>query len=128
MRPLSGITIVLIFTACSLSGCATTDDMDIRQKELAVSRYLERAIEVGEKAVEEQEFIQHVAMTEGTDAAVKLNDELRHHDHYEQFWNLLKQSDSVWRTIPDTTEQAVVRSHLMPYVEHIMNIAEEILP
>lgn len=127
MRFLSGIPIALILTSCTLPGCAT-DDAGIRGKELAVSRYLEQAIEVGEKAVEEQDLIRHVALTEGTDAALRLKDELHHHDHYEQFWMLLKQSDSVWMTIPDTTEQAAVRSHLMPYVEHIMEIAEEILP
>lgn len=127
MKPLSRFILVLFITASTLPGCAT-DCTHIEEKELAASRYLEKAIEVGERAVEEQELIQHVAMTEGTDAAVKLNEELRHHDYYEQFWKLLKQADSVWMTIPDTTGQAAVRSHLMPYVEHIMDIAEEILP
>jgi len=47
---------------------------------------------------------------------------------YELFWDLLKQADSVWRTIPDTTVQTTVRSHLMPYLEHLTNIAEEITP
>ena len=127
MKPSSRFILVLFITACTLPGCATYVTR-IEGKELAASCFLERAIEVGEKAVEEQGLIQHVAMTEGTYAALKLNDELRHHDHYEQFWELLKQADSVWKTIPDTTDQIAVRAHLTPYVEHIMDIAEEILP
>lgn len=127
MKSLSVIIQVIILATCTLTGCVSAST-DSREKEFAISRYLERAIEVGEKAIEEQELIQHVAMTEGTNAAMMLNDEIHHHDHYEQFGTLLKQADSVWKTIPDTTDQIAVRSHLMPYVEHIREIAEEILP
>ncbi len=126
MKPLSVIILVFILATCTLTGCVSAPT-DYREKELAMSRYLERAIEVGEKAIEEQELVQHVALAEGTHAAVKLNDEIHRHDHYEQFGTFLKQADSVWETIPDTSVQIAVRSHLMPYVEHIMEITEKIL-
>lgn len=127
MKRLSVIIPVILLAACTLTGCAA-DGTDFRGKELVVSRYLERAIEVGEKAVEEQNLILHVAVTEGTDAALELDDRLRHHDHYDQFWKLLKQSDSVWMTIPDTAARLTVRSHLTPYLERIIDLAEEVMP
>ena len=50
MKSLSVIIQVIILATCTLTGCVSAST-DSREKELAISRYLERAIEVGEKKV-----------------------------------------------------------------------------
>lgn len=97
-----------------------------KDAEIAISRKLERAIEIGEKYLSDRELIEDVARTEGRDAALKLFDELHHGENYESFRICLKESDSIWREIPDTVEQKAILSRMMPYLRRIIAIEEEI--
>ena len=96
--------------------------------EIAISRALERAIEMGEKYVADRELIENVALTEGTDAACKLYDELHHRANYEAFWDYLEEVDRIWWQIPDSLKRQEIVSHMMPYVDRIITLAEDVLP
>ncbi len=96
--------------------------------EIAISRALERAIEMGEKYVADRELIENVALTKGTDAACKLYDELHHRANYEAFWNYLEEADRIWWQIPDSLRRQEVVTHMMSYVNRIITLAEDVLP
>ena len=119
--------LALLFVAVILGGCAQDTDT-LRSKEMEITRYFEQAIEVGERALEEQRIVEHVALTEGTDAALALREELHHYEHYREFWDLLASADSVWREIPDSLEREAVLGRLKPYVDSIVTITDEIHP
>ena len=104
----------------------THSRMQEKDKGIAISRKLEQAIEYGETYISERELIREAGRTEGTDAALKLFNELNHHTNYEAFRNCVKESDSIWREIPDSAEQQAVRSRMMPYLKRIIAIEEEI--
>ena len=99
-----------------------------RDAEIAISRSLERAVELGEKYLADRELIENVALTEGTEAAAKRSDELNHRANYEAFLTCLEESDSIWRDVPDTLERRVIRAKMMPYLERLMEMADEIVP
>ena len=127
MKAQTAIVPLFILAASILTGCGPDRDCD-RTRELAVTRYLERAIEVGERALEEQRIIEHIALTEGTDAALDLKEELHHQEHYLEFWDLLKSADSVWREIPDSLEREAVLGHMKAYIAPILTITDGIRP
>lgn len=97
-----------------------------KDRDITISRLLEQAIEVGERYLSDRELIENVALTEGPDAALKLHDELRQAANYEAFWAFLKESDSIWMEVPDSAGREAIRSTMMPYLNHIVNLAEEI--
>ena len=97
-----------------------------KDREIALSRKLEQAIELGDKYLAESELIDNVARTEGVNSAVKLSDELQHHAKLDAFWNSLQEADGLWRTIPDTAEQRAVLSRLRPYIDHLITITGQI--
>jgi hypothetical protein len=99
-----------------------------RNAEITISRSLERAIELGEKYLADRELIENVARTEGTEAAARRYDELNHRANYEEFWACLEESDSIWRDVPDTLERRVIRAKMMPYLERLTEMADEIVP
>lgn len=120
-------TILLISACCILlSCCKNTDAQSVL--EISISRKLEQAIEVGEKYLSDRELIRNIALTEGTDKAVKVFDELNHRADYEAFWARLEDADSLSRQITDTLQQQAVASRLMPYIERIITLADEIMP
>lgn len=110
----------LLLLSCG-QGCPQGKD-----REITVSRMLEQAIEVGERYLSDRELIDNVALTEGPDAALRLHDELHQIENYEAFWSLLEESDSIWREVPDSVEREAIRTRMMPYLNHIVNLAEEI--
>lgn len=117
-----------LFIICSLLLLSCGHDSPHgRDAEIAISRSLERAIELGEKYIADRELIENVALTEGTEAAAKRSDELKHRANYEAFQACLEESDSIWRDVPDTLERRVIRSRMMPYIERLMEISETIM-
>ena len=96
--------------------------------ESAISRLLERAIEVGEKYLADDDLIENIALTEGTDAAVKLYEELHHHEDYAAFWECLKQADSICSQIPDSLSRQVIVTHMKLFISRIATLAEDMRP
>lgn len=121
-------TTILLISACGilLSCCKNTGAQS--KLENSISRHLEQAIEVGEKYISDDELIRNIALTEGTDKAVKVYDELNHRADYEAFWARIEEADSLSRQITDTLQQQAVASRLMPYIERIIILADEIMP
>lgn len=97
-------------------------------EEIAISRCLEKAIETGERYLEERALIENIALTEGTAAAVKVYDELHHREKYEAFWNYLYEADHISRQVRDTLKQKQIISHLTPYINRIIILEDQILP
>ena len=97
-------------------------------EEIAISRCLEQAIEIGEKYLEERALIENIALTEGTEAAVKVYDEHNNRANYEAFWDYLKKADSISRQVQDTLKQQEIISHLTPYINRIIILEEQIQP
>ena len=110
-----------------LLSCGHKDPHE-RSAEIAISRALEQAIEMGEKYVAERELIENVALTEGTDAACKLNDELHHRANYEAIWKYLEEANRIWQQVPDSLKRQEIVTHMMPYVNRIITLTEDILP
>lgn len=97
-------------------------------EEIAISRCLEQAIEIGERYLEERTLIENIALTEGTAAAVKVNDELHHREKYEAFWNYLYKADRISRQVKDTLKQQQIIAHLTPYINRIIILEDQIMP
>ena len=123
------LRIVLALISPFLCICFSCGHKDLHEgsAEIAISRTLERAIEMGEKYVADRELIENVALTEGTDAACKLYDELHHRANYEAFWDYLEEADRIWRQIPDSTRRQEFVTHVMPYVNRLITLSEEII-
>lgn len=120
---------VFLLSSCGflLLSCGRTD-LHEGSEEIAISRTLEQAIENGEKYLSDRELIENVAWTEGTDAACKLYDELHHRANYEAFWECLETADSIWRQVQDSLKRQEIVSHIMPYVDRIIILADDIMP
>lgn len=127
MESKSHIIAVLLLGICMITGC---DHMCFTPEscEIAISRCLEQAIEAGEKVLAQRELIEHVALTEGTDAAAKLHDELHYRANYEAFWKNLYEADSISRQVKDTLVRQEISSHLRPYINRLIEMECEILP
>jgi len=93
---------------------------------LALSRCLEQAIESGEKALSQRELIENVALTEGPDAAIKLQEELHYRANYEAFWDLLDEADRISGQVSDSLERQDIIAHLRPYINRIIELEDEI--
>lgn len=115
------ITIILLLLSCG------RNDPHEGSAEISISRALEQAIEIGEKYIADRELIENVALTEGTDAACKLYDELHHRANYEAFWDYLEEADRIWWQIPDSIRRQVIVTHMMPYVNWLITLSEEIM-
>ena len=98
------------------------------KEEIAISRLLEKAIEIGDKYITDRYLIENIALTEGTAAAAKRSDELNHRADYDTFWANLEESDRIWREIPDTLEKERIRSRMMPYLYRLREMVDEIIP
>lgn len=115
--------IVILFTAVLLaSSCGSRQGSD----EIAISRSLERAIELGEKILAEKQLIESVAMTQGTDAAVALHDSLQHRKHLYDFWEELRENERLCEQVTDSLRQKEIIKHLMPLAERLNVIVNEI--
>ena len=94
--------------------------------EIAISRSLERAIELGEKILAEKQLIENVAMTQGTDAAVALHDSIKHSKHLDDFWEELRENERLCEQVTDSLRQKEIIKHLMPLAERLNVIVNEI--
>lgn len=115
--------IVILFTTVLLaSSCESRQGSD----EIAISRSLERAIELGEKILAEKQLIENVAMTQGTDAAVALHDSLRYRKHIEDFWEEIRENEILCEKVTDSLHRKEIIEHLMPMAERLNEIVNEI--
>lgn len=95
-------------------------------EEIAISRSLERAIELGEKIIAEKQLTENVAMTQGTDAAVALHDSLQHRKHIDDFWKELRENERLCEQVTDSLRQKEIIDHLMPLAERLNVLVNEI--
>ena len=93
---------------------------------MAISRAMERAIELGENIISEKELIENVALTQGTDVAVKLHDSIGHRDHINAFWEKVRQVEELCNEVTDTLARKEIIAHLYPYAEKLESIIDEI--
>lgn len=97
-----------------------------RSDEIAISRSLERAIELGEKILAKKQLIENVAMTQGTDAALALHDSLQYRKHIEDFWEELRENERLCEQVTDSLRQKEIIGHLMPLAERLNEVTNEI--
>lgn len=121
------IVAIILLGICMFSGCNHVRSTP-EGCEIAISRCLEKAIEIGERYLEERALIENIALTEGTPAAVKVYDELHHREKYEAFWNYLDEAENISKQVKDTLKQQQIISHLTPYINRIIILEDQILP
>ncbi|MBQ9311274.1 MAG: hypothetical protein IJ222_10510 [Bacteroidales bacterium] len=115
--------ILIIFTTLSLCACHQ-NARHYKAEEIAISRAMEQAIELGEKIVSEKELIENVALTQGTEAAVRFYDSIGHRDNIELFWVRIRQLEELCNHVADTLAQKKISAHLYPYatrLDELMN-------
>ena len=94
-------------------------------EEIVLSRCLEHAVELGEKYLEERDLIENIAITEGTEAAVKVYDELNPRAKYEAFWDCLEEAGRISQHVQDTLRQQEIIRNLKPYLDRLITISED---
>ena len=117
--------IFVSIAALSVSGCYQNPRHE-KAEEIAISRAFEQAIELGEKIISEKELIENVALTQSTNAAVKLHDSLGHRDNIDLLWEKVKQIEELCNHVTDTLAQKEIISHLYPYAEKLDELLEQI--
>ena len=96
------------------------------QFEIAISRALEQAIELSEKIISENDLIEHVALTEGTDAALALHDSIGHRNNINLLWEEVKQIEDFCNQVTDTLARKEIIAHLYPYAARLDELLDQI--
>lgn len=121
-----GKPLLTAFFLLSLLSCVASGSY--KGEETRISRLLERAVEVGDRYIDECELLDNVAIAGGAEAALKLREELGHREKYELFRSCLEDYESTLGQIPDTLEQRRIRTRMKPYLDHIATIMDRITP
>lgn len=119
---------MLLFVAMAvllLPGCRKSTPRPY-QNEIAISRALERAIELSEKIISEDELIENVALTQGTDAALKLHDSIGYRDHVNLLWEEVGQIEKLCNQVTDTLARKEIFAHLYPYAARLDELLDQI--
>jgi len=119
-RPVLLSSCLFLLLSC---GCKTPHE---GYGELALSRCLEQAIESGEKVLSQRALIENVALTEGLDAAIRLQDELHYRANYDAFWDLLDEAEGLSGRECDSLKRQEIIAHLRPYINRIIELEDEI--
>lgn len=120
MRKYILITIsLLVLAACG------QNKQNGRVEEIKLICALEKAIETGELIIRERELIENIAITEGTPAAVRLECELHHRHHYNEFWTQLEYTNELCCQIDSSRREAVIEQ-IIPYICRLEAIASEL--
>ena len=96
-----------------------------RAEEITLIRALEKAIETGDLIIRERELLENVALTEGTPAAVKLECELNHRHHYNEFKAQLEHTNELCNQIDSSRLEAVIEQ-IIPYIVRLEAIVSEL--
>lgn len=91
-----------------------------------IVRCLEQAIEIGEKYLSDDDMIGQIALAQGTDAAMKVYDEIHHREHFEAFWHLIDEAAALAVQITDPTELDCLRNRVLPYIDRLDYLTDEI--
>ena len=119
-------TIIFItIAALCLSGC-NQEVQRGKAEEIAISRALEQAIDLSEKIISEDELIENVALTQGTDAALKLHDSIGYRDHVNLLWEEVGQIEKLCNQVTDTLVRKEIIAHLYPYAARLDELLEQI--
>lgn len=118
----------LLIALCLLPLLSCGPSGSYKGEEARISRLLERAVEVGDRYLDESELLDNVEMTVGADAALRMRDDLGHRERYDLFRSCLEEYDRVLGQIPDTLERQRIRARMKPYLDHIAAIQEQIIP
>ena len=119
--------ITIFALAAILSGLVYSCNRDNQHQEpseIAISRSLERAIELGEMYLRNKDLLSNIAMTEGTDAAIRKDEDLRLHDTFESFWAEMDYADSLCARVDSTKRDSVI-AHLMPLIDRLQTLVNE---
>ena len=118
----------ILIALCFLSLLSCGPSGSYKGEDVRISRLLERAVEVGDRYLDESELLDNVAIADGAEAALKLREELGHREKYELFRSCLEDYECTLRQIPDTLEQRRIRTRMKPYLDHIATIQDQIIP
>ncbi len=116
---------LILFSALLLSACIQEHD-ERQETALQISCLLEQAIEIGEKYLSDSDMIEQIALAEGTDAAVKVYDAIHHRANYEAFWACLDEAADLCRQVTDSAELAAIRIRVMPYIDRLDYLTDNI--
>lgn len=116
---------LILFSAILISACFPEHD-EQQETALHISCLLEQAIEIGEKYLSDSDMIEQIALAEGMDAAVKVYDAIHHRANYEAFWACLDEAADLCRQVTDSAELAVIRIRVMPYIDRLDYLTDNI--
>lgn len=117
---------ILVFSAV-ISGLVFSCNRDYRHQvpgEIAISRSLERAIELAEVYIRDRDLLSNIAMPEGTEAAIRKDEDIRLHDTYESFWAEMDYADSLCARVDSTKRDSVI-AHLKPLIDRLQTLVNE---
>lgn len=120
------ITVTIVFSFFALASCKRNVS-ELSETGVAITRCLEEAIGIGEKVISERDLIDSVSLTEGTEAAIRLEDSLQFLKGIEDFWAKIEEADLLTKKVTDSHEQQAIIDHIMPYVDKINILIDDIL-
>lgn len=120
------IIVTIVFSFFALAGCKRNVS-ELSETGVAITRCLEEAIEIGEKVISERDLIEQTAISEGTEVAVRLQDNLQYRKGVDEFWAKLEEADMLTKEVTDSLERQVIIDHIKPYVDKLNNLMVDIL-